>query len=660
MSEIEKELKRLRDERQKKFNQEDWEGALEIHDKILELSPSALRYANRGSILYRLGRLEDAISSYRQALDMDPSLKRARADLERLEAQLQKQEERPAPALDQSEYQEEELPAVADKKQQELAELRDQRQKFFAEENWPAALEVHGRILELEPTALRYANQGSILYRMGQISEAIASYQKALEMDASLEQARKDLERLQLQVEEEKLLAGPESDKDDDIQEKIDRLRKQRQEKIDKEDWEGALQSHDEIIAIEPTGLRYANRGSIMYRLGRIQESLYSFQKALELDPSLTRVQGDIARLEGQLEEEKLMSLGESETEDTMAPEQRAEKIKQLRDERQKYLDSKEWDKALAAHDEIIRIEPNALRYVNRGSMLYRMKKLPEAIVSYQKALELDPNLGRAKKDLTRMEKELNEQRAREEEEFRTKIEAEARAKAEEETRAKIEAEARAKAEEEARSQIEAEIRAQAEEAARSKAEEFRAKAEEEVRARVEAEVQAKAEKEARAQAEAEARARAEKQARVEQLSPEEIAAKLESLRQERQRLIQQEKWGEAIQIHDEILVLEPTASRYANRGSLLYRVGRVNDAILSYRQALELDPEHQRARQDLDALKESEMDRLRLQRQQKMEEDNWNGALHIHDVILALEPTALRYANRGSILYGCRALARR
>lgn len=89
---LEKELKRLRDERQKKFNEEDWEGALEIHDQILKLSPSALRYANRGSILYRLGALEDAIESYRKALEMDPSLKRARADLERLEAQLQKKQ----------------------------------------------------------------------------------------------------------------------------------------------------------------------------------------------------------------------------------------------------------------------------------------------------------------------------------------------------------------------------------------------------------------------------------------------------------------------------------------------------------------------------------------------------------------------------------------
>jgi tetratricopeptide (TPR) repeat protein len=85
------ELKRLRNERQKKFDEENWEGALEIHDRILELSPSALRYANRGSILYRLGRLEEAVESYRKALEKEPTLKRARADLERLEAQLQAQ-----------------------------------------------------------------------------------------------------------------------------------------------------------------------------------------------------------------------------------------------------------------------------------------------------------------------------------------------------------------------------------------------------------------------------------------------------------------------------------------------------------------------------------------------------------------------------------------
>lgn len=552
---LEQDLKRLRDERQQKFNEEDWEGALEIHDKILELSPSPLRYANRGSILYRLGRIEEAIGAYRKALELDPSLKRAKADLERLEGQLQEQQQKETnlPLPDQSNN-------IPQSQQDKLNELRDQRQACLQNEDWEGALQKHDEILAIEPTALRYANKGSILYRLRRLPEAAESYRKALELDPSMEPAKHDLERLEAQMEEEGLLGGGGGKQNEkEVYEKIELLRKQRQEKVEQGLWDDALAIHDQVLALEPTALRHANRGALLYRLGKHREAIASYQTALGLDDSLEQAKEAITHLEGLLEEESL--LAGSENEGDISQEELARKIAEYRDERQIFIKEKNWQKALEMHDKIIELEPTALRYVNRGAMLYRMKNLQEAIDAHKKALEMDPSLENAKKDIARMEKELEKKRNAQEETITPLVD-------------------------------------------------------------------------------------------KNEPDPKEIEEKLEQLKSRRQEQIELNNWEKALQYQNEIIQLEPNALRYTNKGSMLYRLGKVNEAILCYRKALELDPELERATSDLERLKENEMDRLREERQIQMEEENWGQALYLHDIILALETTALRMANRGSILY--------
>jgi WD40 repeat protein/tetratricopeptide (TPR) repeat protein len=595
------ELKRLRDEREKKFAEEDWEGALAVHDRILKLSPSALRHANRGSILFRLGRLEEAVESYRKALQMDPSQKRARADLERLEAQLQKQSGKSSTAA---------MPAMSDEeKQKKIIELRNQREKKLELQEWASALVFHNQILEIEPNALRYANQGSILYRMGKHEEAVAAYKKALELDPTQDRAKQDLEKIQSHLEEEGLLLAKskeqemESD-DQDIQAKVEELRKKRQESIDAEDWPAALKMHDEILLLDPTALRYANRAALQYRLGRAEDAMQSYRKALELEPDLEKAREEMAKLQAEMEEEALLKAQGTAKPATTVPASKAKmsaaeiatRIAQLRDERQKYLDAKDWDKALSTHDQIIELEPTPLRYVNRGSMLYRMGELERAISDYRKALEMDPNLGRAKQDLTRMEEELKSRPPKPK-----PIEVKAEAKPIEKP---------------------AEIQ--------------KKKPDTEEAPKI---VPVVAKKDTA-------------QPQVKKLSGEELAKKLEDLRIKRQEMMDLGKWEEALTAQDEILALEPNALRYANRGSILYRLGRAKDSILSYREALDMDATLERAQEDLARIKDCEMEKLRLARQEKMDKDDWQGALDAHDIILALEPNALRYANRGSLLY--------
>lgn len=543
---LEQDLKSLRDERQKRFNIEDWEGALEVHDKILDLSPSPLRYANRGSILYRLGRIEEAIDAYRKALDLDPSLRRAKADLERLEKQLAEQEQ------EQQQQKEADLPLpdqksdISESQQESLNQLRDERQLCLQNEDWEGALDKHNQILKIEPSALRYANKGSILYRLKRLSEAKEAYCQALELDPSMSKAKIDLERLEAQMEEEGLL-GSSSEGEKDVYEKIERFRKERQEKVEQGLWKEALNIHDQVLELEPTALRHANRGALLYRLGQHKNAIKSYCTALEIDPSLEQAKEAIAHLEGLLDEESLLSAEDN----ALSQEELSKQISVLKDERQIHIKEKNWDKALVAHDKIIDLEPTALRYVNRGAMLYRMKNLQGAIDAHYKALELDSSLKNAKKDIERMERELKRKNSQQPE-----------------------------------------------------------------------------------------------------ISQEDIEKKIEELKTKRQEKIEENQWEDALEFQNEIIALEPNALRYTNKGSMLYRLGDVKEAILCYKEALALDPELERAKSDLERLKENEMDRLREERQVKMEENNWKEALDVHDTILALETTALRMANRGSIQY--------
>ncbi len=550
---LEEELKQLRDERQKKFDEENWEGALEIHDKILELSPTALRYANRASILYRIDRLEEAIESYKKALEIDPSLKRAKADLERLENQLKKQSQDSNLPLPK-EVEQKDLPM------DEVNQLRESHRKSLEEEDWSSALQTLKKLLELEPSAVRYANQGSILYRLGKWKEAIDSYEKALELDPSLKRAQADLKRLEDQVKEEgELAVHVEQTTDNQLNKQIEKLRKLRQEKVEAGDWKEALKIHDQVLELEPTALRYANRGALLYRMGNQQEALSSYKKALGMDAHLKKAQDAINHLEAIVEEESLLAISvEDSGNSEFSIEEKHALIKEYRDERQKHIAKKNWDKALEFHDKILEIEPSALRQVNKGSMLYRMGRLDDAIAAYHSALEMDPDLKNAQKDLQRMEAEVAKKKADEE---------------------KL----------------------------------------------------------------ADEKARAEK---------EELEKKISAFKEERQRKIEQDDWEGALAAQSQILDLEPTSLRYTNQGSILYRLGRVNQAILAYRKALDIEPSLEQAMAGLEKLKENEMDRLRVERQTKMQEEQWEEALCLHDIVLALEPSALRYANRGSLLY--------
>ena len=72
------------------FKLEEYEPAIEAFSRAIEIEPGqAINYANIGTNLMRLGRLEEAAQMYGHALDLDPSLDFARANLAKIKAQTE-------------------------------------------------------------------------------------------------------------------------------------------------------------------------------------------------------------------------------------------------------------------------------------------------------------------------------------------------------------------------------------------------------------------------------------------------------------------------------------------------------------------------------------------------------------------------------------------
>ena len=138
------------------FRVRSYQGAWDALARATALDPAVSRdgavHHLMGQAAQALGRTEQAAEHYERALQLDP---------------------RNAPVLDR------------------LAMVR------FGQRQYAAALDLYGRLLEIDPAAAQtHANLGATLYYLGRLDEAIASLERAVSLDPSLDAARTSLERI--------------------------------------------------------------------------------------------------------------------------------------------------------------------------------------------------------------------------------------------------------------------------------------------------------------------------------------------------------------------------------------------------------------------------------------------------------------------------------
>ncbi|MCZ8224313.1 MAG: tetratricopeptide repeat protein [Microcystis sp. LE19-84.1B] len=127
----------------------------------------------------------------------------------------------------------------------------------------------------------------------------------------------------------------------------------QGNERLDKEDFQGAIADYNKAIELDPNfALAYNNRGVVYYNLKQWQKALADYNQAIELDPNYALAYSSRGVV---------------------------------------YSNLKQWQKALADYNQAIKLDPNlADAYIKRGWAYVNLNHWQKGIADLNKAIELD------------------------------------------------------------------------------------------------------------------------------------------------------------------------------------------------------------------------------------------------------------------------------
>jgi tetratricopeptide (TPR) repeat protein len=310
---------------------------------------SALAHESKGVVQANMGLLPDAITSFRKAVELDPKLTRARAELASALAASGKGTEAAAEAKKATE---------ADPKSGEAFAALGQALLAENPKNWNEAIAQAQQGAFLNPKSPMIQNTvGKIFEANGNFDQAVSSYKKALETDPSYSQARLALVKVQdLQGDRKGALAeakrlAQEMPNNGEAQFLVGRALMRAN------DHAAALPVLEKAAALSPGNAEaHALLATAAFFNGKNDQAVASYKKALEIKPDNVPWRTDYGLF--------LARNGDLE--------------------------------AAAAELKKVVATPgykDAAGFVNLGYVYRNMKppKLEDSIVAYKKALELDP-----------------------------------------------------------------------------------------------------------------------------------------------------------------------------------------------------------------------------------------------------------------------------
>jgi tetratricopeptide (TPR) repeat protein len=223
---------------------------LASYDRVVAVRPDYVQaHANRGDILNRLERFEEALASYDRAVAIHPDFADAHANRANVLHALKRFDEAMA-SHDR---------ALA--LRPDLAEAHTNRGSTLHELMWfDEALASHDRALALRPdyTEAHY-NRGNALHKLKRFAEALASYERALALRPDFVEALAN-----------RGVA-------------LDGLNR----------FEEALASYDRALAVRPDYAKaFVDQGDSLCELRRFEEALASYDRAIELRPDYAEAHG--------------------------------------------------------------------------------------------------------------------------------------------------------------------------------------------------------------------------------------------------------------------------------------------------------------------------------------------------------------------------------
>ena len=298
--------------------QEQYEAAVAAYQTVLERDRGyALAYAGMGDALFNLQRYEDALASLTQALVLQPRLPmagamevlmgRAARELGRLDAAeehflraMQLDPDDATPVLDlaglrgqqqRGEEADELLRRARALRPHDPATLQNVAEALRKQERYEEALPAYRAVLEIDAEyALAYAGMGDALFRLERYAEAMEALARAATLQPDLPMAG-SLHRLMGRAAQE--LGRPDAadhferavQLDPRDTEALDRLAMLR---FGEQNYEAAFGLYRDLLEVNPDNAQtHSNLGATLYYLGRPEEALQSFERALSLAPEL-------------------------------------------------------------------------------------------------------------------------------------------------------------------------------------------------------------------------------------------------------------------------------------------------------------------------------------------------------------------------------------
>ncbi len=234
---------------------------------------------------------------------------------------------------------------------------------------------------------------GKALAKQGKWEEAIAHYQKALEIEPYWEEARQSL------AEAKEKLGGktvPESqrksiNKSPNPHYSLAKVLEEKGELIE------AIAHYQKAIEIEPKNPDFNNYlGDIFKKTGDLEAGIKAYQKAIENEPNFWEVHHKLGNLWQEMD-----NLDDAIVAYKKSIELNADFSWSYNNLGNVLLKLGQWEEAVNIYRQAIELNPNfEWSYYNLAESLVQLKRWDEAIPVYRKAIALAPNLPKVKEKL--------------------------------------------------------------------------------------------------------------------------------------------------------------------------------------------------------------------------------------------------------------------